>query len=111
MFKFFFYIALLVGVAYGAKWLWEQNKDTLAGKMTTDMAGGQLIKGQEVINKAKGLVAGASVDAVQQVVNTYKAETGSWPASLQDLLSRGKLTDLPGGLSYDPATGTVSSSQ
>ena len=109
MVKFLFYIALLVGVAYGAKWLWDANKDTLAGRMTTDMAGGQLIKGQEVINKAKGLVSNASVDAVQQVVNAYKSETGSWPASLADLLSRGKLTDIPGGITYDPSTGTVSS--
>jgi len=109
MMKFLFFLALLIGVAYGAKWVWDQNKDTLTGRMTTDMAGGQLIKGQEVINKARGLVSNASVDAVQQVVNTYKAETGSWPSSLQDLLQKGKLTDIPGGITYDPSTGTVSS--
>ena len=111
MLKFLFFIALLFGVAYGAKYMWDQNKDTVFGKFTKDAAGGQLIKGQEVINKAKGLVANQSVDAVQQVVNAYKAETGRWPDSLQELLTSGKLTDIPGGLSYDPATGTVSGSQ
>jgi len=108
MAKFLLFVLLLLGVAFGAKWLWDQNKVTLTGKMTTDMAGGQLIKGQEVINKARGLMSNASVDSVQQVVNTCKAETGSWPASLPDLVAKGKLTEIPAGISYDPATGTVS---
>lgn len=108
MAKFLLYIILLAGVVFGVKWFWDTQRDTLFGKFTRDTAGGQLVQGQQVIDKAKGLMASGGAEAVQQVVNAYKDETGSWPASLQELLSKGKLTDIPGGLTYNPATGKVS---
>jgi hypothetical protein len=108
MAKFLLYVILLAAVGFGVKTFWDNNKDSLFGKFTKDAAGGQLIKGQEVIDKAKGLVSSGAAEAVQQVVNAYKSETGNFPASLQDLLNSGKLTDIPAGITYDPSTGKVS---
>jgi len=109
--RFLLILALLAGVAYGGYWYWEHNKDSVLGKFTKDMAGGQLVKGQEIVNKAKGLVSNQAAEMVQAVVNAYKAETGRWPASLQELKDNGRLGDIPAGVSYDPSTGVVSGSQ
>jgi hypothetical protein len=109
--KFLLVVCLMVGAGYGGYWFWEHNKDSVLGKVTKDMSGGQLLKGQEIINKAKGLVSNQAAEMVQAVVNAYKAENGRWPGSLQELKDSGRLGDIPAGVSYDPATGVVSGPQ
>ena len=109
--RFLLIVALLAGVGYGAYWFWEHNKDSVMGQYTKDVAGGQLVKGQEIVNKAKGLVSNQAAEMVQAVVNAYKAENGRWPDSLQVLKDNGRLGEIPAGISYDPSTGVVSGSQ
>ncbi|HET9870126.1 MAG TPA: hypothetical protein VFR02_06505 [bacterium] len=56
---------------------------------------------------AEAAAAGANLDNVRSALEKYRSLKGSNPASLQDLVPD-FLDHVPGGLQYDPATGTVS---
>ncbi len=100
-------IAVLAAGGYGIYWWLEQY----AGKAVTEATSGQVERGQEAVEKARTVAAGAAVQAVRSAVEAYRAATGSWPASLQELVDKGYLQNVPGGINYDPATGTVSAAQ
>ncbi len=59
--------------------------------------------------KAKGM---DSVLPLKQLVDSYWAEQGKYPASLQELVTNGYINELPAPpagmeFTYDPATGSV----
>jgi len=96
-------VALLVGASYAIyEWL-----STYATKPVLDATSGQLERGKEVAEKASRIVREESARAVQVVVDKYKAEQGTYPASLQQLMELNQLSEIPPGLTYDPATGKV----
>ena len=68
----------------------------------------QLREGQKAEEVARAKVGGARVAAVQAAVNGYRDQYGAFPASLQELVDKGLIESVPPGVTYDPATGTVS---
>ncbi len=96
-------IALLAGGSYAIyDWL-----STYAKKPVLDATSGQLERGKEVAEKASRIVREESARTVQVVVDKYKAEQGTFPASLQQLVELNQLSEIPPGVSYDPASGKV----
>jgi len=61
-----------------------------------------------LIDKAQNAVAIADLSSLKNVIETYKAAKGKLPASLDQLKDEGYIDRVPGGVSYDPATGAVS---
>jgi len=57
--------------------------------------------------RAQAVAGHANIEIVQQAVNSYKSQKGAPPATLQDLVPD-FIDHIPGGVQYDPATGTVS---
>jgi hypothetical protein len=57
--------------------------------------------------RAKEVAGHVNIDTVQNAVNTYRSQKGTNPAALQDLVPD-FIDHIPGGVQYDPATGTVS---
>jgi hypothetical protein len=97
-------IWLLVFLALGgaAYYFWKQVPDTpkeatLGGYVNT-------LHNDEV--KAQAVASSTNVISVQQIVNKYKTDKGSFPSSLQDLVPD-YLDHVPGGLQYDSTTGMV----
>jgi hypothetical protein len=100
--KTLFFLALLIagGIGY---FLWGKVEQappaaTLPGYVNA-------LKNDEL--KAQSVAAGANLEGVRSAVEKYKADRGSLPSSLQDLVPQ-YLDHVPGGLQYDPATGNVS---
>ena len=56
---------------------------------------------------AEAAASTANLENVRMAVEKWRNEKGSNPASLQDLVPN-YLDHVPGGVQYDPATGTVS---
>lgn len=103
--KFIFFVVVMVGVAVGY-YLWKQipptpPEQTLPGYTNA-------LKND--LKKAEAVALNANVENVQGAVNKYRSYKGASPASLQDLVPE-FLDHIPGGLNYDPATGTVSAAQ
>jgi hypothetical protein len=103
--KLIFLLIVLVGGGVGY-YLWNQVPDT--PKEAT--LPGYTKALQEDEKKARVAAATANLASVQEAVNKYHAEKGSWPASLQDTAPT-YIDHIPGGLEYDSATGTVSVAQ
>ena len=101
-----FWVLLLLLVGGVAYYLWNQIPDT--PKNQTLVGYTQTLHNDEL--KAQAVASNTNVSSVQQSVNKFKAEKGSLPGSLQDLVPD-FLDHVPGGLQYDPATGTVSAAQ
>jgi hypothetical protein len=104
-FKFALLLMVLIsgGIGY---YLWNKIPDTpkeatLPGYTKTL---------QQYEQKAGNTAATANLASVREAVNKYHSEKDAWPASLQDLAPT-YIDHIPGGLQYDPATGTVSVAQ
>lgn len=100
--KSIFVVALLVVGAIGY-FLWGKVQEappeaTLPGYTNA-------LKNDEL--KAQAAAASTNVLLVQEAVNKYKSQKESNPASLQQLVPE-YIDHIPGGLQYDPSTGTVS---
>lgn len=63
---------------------------------------------QNLIEKAHVAVNVADLSSLKSVIDTYKAAKGALPANLEQLKDEGYIDRVPGGVSYDPATGAVS---
>ena len=103
--KAIFLLALLVAGAIGY-YLWEKVEQappeaTLPGYTNA-------LKNDEI--KAQAAAAGAQLDVVKSGVEKYHSDKGSFPAALQDLVPN-YIDHIPGGITYDPATGNVSVAQ
>ncbi|HEY5039145.1 MAG TPA: hypothetical protein VIJ93_08760 [bacterium] len=103
--KIIFAVVVLVVGAVGY-YLWNQVPDTPKEQTLTGYTQG--LKDSE--DKAKAVAATTNVENVQGAVHKYSSMKGSNPASLQDLVPE-YLDHVPGGVNYDPATGTVSAAQ
>jgi hypothetical protein len=99
--KLIVFVVILVvgGVGY---YLWNQTPDT--PKDAT--LGGYAHSLQNDEAKARAAVATSNIQTVQEAVRKYQTMKGSLPATLQDLAPE-YIDHIPGGLQYDPATGTV----
>ena len=101
------FIAILLAICYGI-YAWLENQS--GGAVTKTMqqaAGGQLVQGARAIESAREKVGQANVETVKAAVNRFKAEQGRLPSSLQEMVDKGYLDSVPGGLTYDSATGEV----
>lgn len=95
--------ALLAGGSYGIySWL-----TTYAKAPIVSATSGQLEKGKAAVDAATRLQRQETARSVQAVVDRYKAEQGSFPASLQELVDRNLLSEIPPGVSYDASIGKV----
>lgn len=101
-------VIILAGLAYGGYMLMVKFKDSSMGEGVRDMAGGQLQRGRQAVDTAKDVAGEVAVKAVRRAVQGFKDQFGKYPDSLQDLVDKGLITELPGGLSYNPETGEVS---
>lgn len=100
--KAIFFLALLIagGVGY---YLW--NKVEQAPPEATLPGYTNALKNDEA--KAQAVAAGANLDLVRTAVEKYKSMKGGNPATLQDLVPE-YIDHIPGGIGYDPASGSVS---
>ncbi len=57
--------------------------------------------------KAREVMGHANLDAIRGAITNYRSQKGTNPASLQDLVPD-FIDHIPGGIQYDPGTGTVS---
>ena len=103
--KLIFALVLLVGGAIGY-YLWKQVPETPKDATLTGYT--QNLKIDE--QKARAAVSTDNVQQVQQAIEKYKAMKGSNPASLQDLVPD-YIDHIPGGVTYDAASGTASAVQ
>ena len=103
--KVIFLLALLIagGVGY---YLW--GKVEQAPPEATLPGYTNALKNDEA--KAQAAAASMNLQAVQEAVRKYHEAKGSFPAALQDVAPE-FIDHVPGGLQYDPATGTVSVAQ
>jgi hypothetical protein len=97
------WVLIILAVAGGAYYFWNQIPDT--PKEATLSGYTNTLHNQEM--KAQAVASSTNVTSVQQAVNTYKANKGVVPPSLQDLVPD-YMDHVPGGLQYDASTGTVS---
>jgi hypothetical protein len=103
--KAIFVIALLIvgGIGY---YLWGKIEE--APKEATLPGYTNALKNDEA--KAQAAAAGAQLDVVKSAVEKYRSDKGSLPATLQDLVPN-YIDHIPGGIAYDPATGSVTVAQ
>jgi len=101
-----FWLLLLLALGAGGYYIWKQIPDTPKNQTLGGYA--DTLHNDEV--KAQAVASSTNVVSVQQAVDKYKADKGSLPASLQDLVPD-YLDHVPGGLQYDSSTGTVSVAQ
>lgn len=100
--KSIFVVALLIvgGIGY---YLWSKVEE--APKEATLPGYTNALKNDEA--KAQAAAAGANLDSVRSAVEKYKSMKGSNPTALQDLVPE-YIDHIPGGIGYDPASGSVS---
>jgi Tfp pilus assembly protein PilE len=99
----FLALLLLGGLGY---YLWGKIGE--APKEATLPGYTNALKADE--QKAKAAAATANLGAVQEAINKYHAEKGTYPSSLQDLAPT-YIDHIPDGLQYDANTGAVSVAQ
>ena len=96
--------AVLAGGAYGIyAFLTTYAKAPIIGATS-----GQLEQGKAAAAAATRVQREETARSVQAVVDRYKAEQGSFPASLQELVDKGLMSEIPPGVTYDPSSGKVS---
>ena len=100
--KFILVLVVLIGGGVGY-YLWTQVPETPKDATLTGYTQG--LKNAE--DKAAAVAAGANVENVRAAVEKFKSMKGSNPPALQDLVPE-YIDHIPGGVQYDPATGTVS---
>jgi hypothetical protein len=100
------WLLVLLAVGGGGYYLWHQIPDTPKSQTFT----GYTQNLQNDVVKAQAAASSMNTTSVQEAVKKYKVDKGSLPASLQDLVPD-FLDHVPGGLQYDPTTGTVSAAQ
>jgi predicted negative regulator of RcsB-dependent stress response len=103
--KFIFFVAIAIAGWVGW-YIWKQVPETPVSQTLP----GYTKALQRSQAKAETVASNANVLLVQEAVNKYRALKGSTPASLQDLVPE-LIDHIPGGVVYDPATGTVSAAQ
>ncbi len=103
--KLIFFAVILIagGIGY---YLWNQVPDT----PKEQTLGGYTHALQNDEAKAKAVVGAANLENVQGAVHKFRADKGSLPADLQELVPN-YIDHIPGGLQYDASTGTVSAAQ
>jgi hypothetical protein len=98
---------LAIAIAGWVGWyIWKLVPDTPPSQTLPGYTRGL----QRSLTKAEMVGSKANVLIVQEAVNKYRAMKGNNPATLQDMVP--EIVDhIPGGVTYDPATGTVSPAQ
>lgn len=95
----------------------KSTTNTLAGLLIFSIVSGvTLPKGIEIIENAYKVTSDYNVKVIQNQVDIYKLMEGEYPLSLESLVEKGYLRNLPEKLdyideniiiSYDPFTGEV----
>jgi len=99
------YLAILAGLGYGAYKMMDYFTQGGKGPMNPAV---QLQNGQRAVEAAKRVTGKEVVESVQRAVNGFRDAEGRFPSSLQELVDKKYIEAVPGGVTYDPATGTVS---
>jgi hypothetical protein len=98
---------LAIAIAGWIGWfLWKQVPETPKSQTLTGYTSGL----KSSLEKAEAVGSKANVLLVQEAVSKYQSMKGSLPATLQDMVPE-IIDHIPGGVTYDPATGTVSALQ
>ena len=96
-------VLLLGGLIYYLKSTTPENpKETAVGGYVNGL--------QQDEAKAREAAGLANLNIVKGAVEKYRMEKGSNPASLQDLVPN-YMDHVPGNVTYDPSSGTVSVAQ
>ncbi len=98
-------LAVLAGLGYGA---WRFMDYFSGGGKGPVNPATQLKSGRTAADAATAAMAKAAVESVQRAVNGFRDAEGRLPASLQELVEKKYIESVPAGVTYDPATGTVS---
>ena len=100
--KFIILVAVLIvgGIGY---YLWNQTPD-VPKEATLDGYAHSLQRDEQ---KAQAAASTANLDVLRVAIEKYRSMKGSNPSSLQDLVPE-YIDHIPGGVQYDPASGTVS---
>jgi len=98
-------LALLAGLGYGG-WMF-MDYFTGGGKGPMNPAT-QLKSGQAAVDAARRAASKETVEFVQRAVNGFRDAEGRFPSGLSELVEKKYLDAVPAGVTYDPATGTVS---
>jgi len=105
------FLVVVGGACYGLYQWFESYSGGAIDKAAKAAGGGQLIRGQQIIENSANKIAGASLEVVKQSVSRFKEANGRNPTSLQELVDKGLLDSVPAGVNYDPATGEVTVAQ
>ena len=103
--KFILVVVILIGGGIGY-YLWTQVPETPKEQTLTGYTQG--LKASE--DKAAAVASTVNVENVQAAVEKYKSMKGSNPPDLHALVPE-YIDHIPGGVAYDPATGTCSAVQ
>jgi hypothetical protein len=76
---------------------------------TSELGQAAAAKGEE--DRARAAMAVAKLPELKSAVQQFLASKGRLPASLDEVKEAGFIQDVPTGVSYDPATGSVTSAQ
>ncbi len=98
-------VVVVIGGAVGY-YLWTQVPETPKDATLTGYTQG--LKQSE--QKAQAVASFSNVQLVQEAIEKYKSMKGSNPPVLQDLVPE-YIDHIPGGVGYDPASGTASAIQ
>jgi hypothetical protein len=98
---------LAIALAGWVGWfIWKQVPETPKSQTLSGYTSGL----KSSLEKAETVGSKANVLIVQEAVNKYRAMKGNSPATLQELVPE-IIDHIPGGVTYDPATGMVSPAQ
>ena len=100
-------LLILAALAAGGYGLY-QMLNTITPAVDAVNPASLLREGKMAEQVARGKMAQATVDTMQQNVNGFRDLNGRFPTSLQELVDKKLIDAVPPGLAYDPATGTVS---
>lgn len=101
--KYIFYAVVVFGLIYAGI---KHFAGSGPSKPVTETVG----KLRQTQIKAMSAKHASDFIQVNRAVQNFRVTEGRLPKSLQELKDKGYVGKIPGGLSYDPATGDVSES-
>jgi len=72
---------------------------------TSELGQAAAAKGEET--RARNAMALAKIPELKGALLSFQTAKGRWPASLDELKETGFIQEIPAGVTYDPATGSV----
>jgi len=105
--KLLFFLLVMGGITWGIYRYIEYVTHNALKDASHEMAGGQLQRGRYLVGRAQDKLGEAAAQPVRAAVESFRAQNGRYPSSLQELVDKGFMANIPAGLSYDSSTGAV----